>query len=92
LLEGMSGHLPVVGSSIDSLRPILEECGGKIFEVANVDSLTETIVGLLNESESEHCLEGERAYAYLCRNHNILEFRQKYRTLLEGMLVPGGRA
>ena len=32
LLEGMSGHLPVLGSDIDSLRPILEDCGGQMFE------------------------------------------------------------
>ena len=92
LLEGMSGRLPVVGSDIDSLRPILEECGGRIFAVKNVDSLTETLEKFLEGTPHEHQVEGERAYAYLCDTHNINDFRQQYRELLEELLASGGTA
>lgn len=87
LLEGMSGHLPVVGSNIDSLRPILEDCGGRIFVVKNVDSLTETLAQLLDRTTHELQQEGDRAYSYLCESHNINDFRQQYRELLEKSLA-----
>lgn len=92
LLEAMSGHLPVVGSDIDSLKSILEDSGGRIFTVKKVDSLTETLEKLLNATADEHRLEGERAYAYLCENHNIDDFRRQYRELLEELLHVGGAA
>ena len=92
LLEGMSGHLPVVGSDIDSLRSILEDSGGRIFTAKNVDSLTEALESLLNATADEHQLEGERAYSYLCDNHNIDDFRRQYRELLEGLLSARGMA
>lgn len=89
LLEGMSGHLPVVGSNIDSLRSILEDSGGRIFTVKNIDSLTETLESLLEATAHELHLEGERAYAYLCDNHNIDDFRRQYRELLESLSARG---
>ena len=92
LLEGMSGHLPVVGSDIDSLKPILEDCGGRIIAVKNVDSLAEALKSLLDSSVHERQLEGERTYAYLCENHNIENFRRQYRELLEKLLSVGDMA
>jgi glycosyltransferase involved in cell wall biosynthesis len=91
LLEGMSGHLPVLGSDIDSLRPILEDCGGQMFKSGNVDSLTKELLNLLQMTNQEHKAKGEQAYAYLCASHNINDFRQKYRVLIEGQLSSGGR-
>lgn len=92
LLEGMSGHLPVIGSNIDSLKPILEDSGGQMFESGNVDSLTEELIRHLKKTEQEHHAEGEQAYRYLCMSHNINDFRKQYRELLEGLLPSRGRA
>jgi glycosyltransferase involved in cell wall biosynthesis len=87
LLEGMSGHLPVMGSDIDSLRPILEDCGGRTFPVAQPLALAEQLRALLRLPPEALAAEGERAYAYLCRAHSIEEFRRQYRELLEQMLA-----
>ena len=89
LLEGMSGHLPVLGSDIDSLRPILEDCGGQMFESGDVESLTEELLSLLQMSEKERLAKGEQAYAYLCANHDINDFRQQYCDLIERLLSSG---
>ena len=86
LLEGMSGHLPVLGSDIDSLRPILEDCGGQMFESGNVESLTKELISLLEMTEQERKAKGEQAYVYLCKNHSIDDFRQQYRDLIDGLL------
>ena len=86
LLEGMSGHLPVIGSDIDSLRSILEDCGGRIFEDQNVEALTKTLENVLQQTPQDLQNEGEQSYAYLCDEHNIDNFRQQYRQLIEGSI------
>lgn len=86
LLEGMSGHLPVIGSDIPSLRPILEDCGGRIFPVAQSVALAKCLLDVLALSDEDRADEGERAYAYLRRAHDIEDFRRQYRELLDGML------
>lgn len=87
LLEGMSAHLPVIGSDIDSLRPILEDCGGRTFPVTQAPALAEQLRALLRLSPEALAAEGEQAYAYLCRAHAIEDFRRQYRELLEQMLA-----
>jgi glycosyltransferase involved in cell wall biosynthesis len=87
LLEAMSGHLPVIGSDIDSLRPILEDCGGRIFPVAQPSALAQRMRETLALSEAQRQDEGERGYQYLCREHAIEDFRRHYRELLEQLLA-----
>src|SRR5690606_33256528 len=53
LLEAMSGHLPVIGSDIDSLRPILEDCGGRIFPVAQPQALAQRLRETLALSDEQ---------------------------------------
>lgn len=86
LLEGMSAGLPVLGSSIDSLRPILEDCGGQQFEVADVDSLERALRGVFALSSQERETLGQQAYAYLRRAHAIEDFRRLYLELIETAL------
>ncbi len=87
LLEGMSGHRPVIGSDIDSLRPILEDCGGRIFRVGQPHELAERLREALALRPEQRAAEGERAYAYLCRAHSIEDFRRQYRELLDELLA-----
>lgn len=86
LLEGMSGQLPVVGSDIDSMRPILEDCGGRTYPVGQPLVLAERLREVMSLSKTERAEEGKRSYAYLCRSHAIEDFRKRYRDLLESML------
>ena len=86
LLEGMSGHLPVIGSDIDSLRPILEDCGGRLFPVSQSAALAKCMLDVLDTSSDARAAEGERAYAYLRRAHAIEGFRRQY---LEMILESG---
>ncbi|WP_039559307.1 glycosyltransferase [Pseudomonas flexibilis] len=82
LLEGMSGHLPVIGSDIPALLPILEGCGGGIFPVGQADGLAECLRDSLEFTEDQLREQGERCYQYLCVTHSIEEYRRKYRQLL----------
>ncbi|MNQ61265.1 putative glycosyltransferase EpsF [compost metagenome] len=86
LLEGMSGHLPVIGSDIPSLKPILEDCGGRIFPSGQHMALAGHLREVLALSVDERAAEGERAYSYLCRAHSIEDFRRQYRELLVELL------
>lgn len=86
LLEGMSGHLPVIGSDIDSLRSILQDCGGGIFPVGNATALAQRMTELLDLPAALLHQQGELAYAYLCREHAIEDFRWQYRQLIEATL------
>jgi glycosyltransferase involved in cell wall biosynthesis len=86
LLEGMSGRLPVVGSDIDSLRPILEDCGGRVFPVGDPEALAEQLRAILMLDAEQRNEEGERAYAYLRSAHAIEDFRRQYHQLVEQAL------
>lgn len=87
LLEGMSGRLPVIGSDIDSLRPILEDCGGRIFPVGQTTALADRMREVMALSREQRQEEGERAYAYLSAAHAIEDFRRHYRELLDELLI-----
>ena len=86
LLEGMSGHLPVIGSDIPSLKPILEDCGGRIAPAGQHAALAVHLRDVLALSADERAAEGARAYQYLCRAHSIDDFRRQYRELLVELL------
>ncbi|MNQ23473.1 putative glycosyltransferase EpsF [compost metagenome] len=87
LLEGMSGHLPVIGSDIPSLRPILEDCGGRIFPVGDAATLAKQLGAVLNLDAEQRRAEGERAYSYLRGAHAIEDFRLQYLQLIEQSLA-----
>ncbi|UPQ82360.1 glycosyltransferase [Pseudomonas knackmussii] len=91
LLEGMSGCLPVIGSDIDSMRPILEDSGGRIYPVGQPLALAERLREVISLTPRERAEEGLQAYEYLCRAHAIEDFRRQYRSLLEDMLKYGRR-
>lgn len=82
LLEAMSGHLPIIGSNIDSMRSIIEGCGGHLFDVGDIDHLASRLTEMLELSPQALLVEGERAYDYLCKTHSVEVFRRQYRELI----------
>lgn len=91
LLEGMSARLPVIGSDIDSMRPILEDSGARIYPVGQPLALAERLREVVSLTPQERAMEGQRSYEYLCRAHAVEGFRKQYRDLLEEMLSNGKR-
>lgn len=87
LLEGMSGHLPVIGSDIPSLRPILEDCGGRIFPVGDAAALATQLGAVLSLDAEQRRTEGGLAYSYLRDAHAIEDFRLQYLQLIEQLLA-----
>jgi glycosyltransferase involved in cell wall biosynthesis len=86
LLEAMSGHLPVIGSDIDSLRPILEDCGGYIFSAGDVLGLTRQLDFVQTLTSKKLRTVGDQTYNYLCSSHKIEMFRDSYLTVIEQLL------
>lgn len=82
LLEGMSGHLPVIGSNIPSLLPILEDCGGGVFSSGQPDELAQRLREILLLPGQQLREQGERCYRYLCSAHSIEDYHRNYRELL----------
>jgi glycosyltransferase involved in cell wall biosynthesis len=86
LLEGMSGHLPIIASDIPAMRPLTDGAGGLSVPHANVDALAHALDQYLSLPSPELESKGERAYKYLCDNHEIESYRAQYLSLVENAL------
>lgn len=82
LLEGMSARLPIIASDIDSMRSIVQDCGGWLFQSANVEDLAEKLDEVLRLPPPVLQDAGEHAYRYLRKEHDIDQFRRQYRDLI----------
>lgn len=91
LLEAMSGRLPIIGTDIDSILPILQGCRGRIYQAGQPEELAQRMREVMALTAEQRAAEGERAYAYLCDAYGIEGFRRKYRELLEERLRKAGR-
>lgn len=83
LLEGMSGHLPVIATDIPEMRDIVISAGGIAFPPEDVDSLTQALEHYLSLDKVNLQAKGEEVYQYLVQQHSIHSYRQAYRTLIE---------
>lgn len=86
LLEGMSGHLPVIASNVPAMLPLVQGAGGLAVEPANVPSLVKALDTYLGLSDEELKAKGEQAYRYLQEQHDIDVFRQEYLQLIDSGL------
>jgi glycosyltransferase involved in cell wall biosynthesis len=87
LLEGMSGHLPVIASNVPAMLPLIEGAGGLAIKPADVDSLEAALDSYLALSDEQLQAKGAQAFNYLQTNHDIETFRQQYLTLIETSLT-----
>lgn len=86
LLEGMSGHLPVIASNVPAMLPLIEGAGGIAVPPTDVAALSQALNSYLQLSDQQLQAKGEQAYAYLCAHHDIEIFRQQYRQLIDESL------
>lgn len=86
LLEGMSGHLPVIASDVPAMLPLIEGAGGIAIQPANVDSLEAALDEYLALSDEQLQDKGRQAFDYLRANHDIDTFRMQYLRLIEESL------
>lgn len=91
LLEGMSGHLPVIASSVPAMLPLIEGAGGLAVEPANVPALTAALDNYLGLSDEALRAKGEQSYRYLQDQHDIEVFRRQYLELIESGLAQAGK-
>ena len=86
LLEGMSGHLPVIASNVPAMLPLIEGAGGLAITPKDVPSLVAALDNYLALSDEELKAKGEQAYRYLQEQHDIEVFRQQYLDLIDSGL------
>ena len=86
LLEGMCGHLAVVGSRIPAMTPLIEGAEGIAVAPEDADALAEALDQLLALPASSLEARGEKSYEYLCLNHDIDKYRASYLKLVEDAL------
>lgn len=86
LLEGMSGHLPVIASDVPAMRPLIHGAGGLAVPPADVSALKNALEQYLMLSGERLSEKGEQAYRYLQKEHDIEVFRQQYHDLIESAL------
>ncbi|MGY2198570.1 glycosyltransferase family 4 protein [Pseudomonas gingeri] len=91
LLEGMSGHLPVIASNVPAMLPLIQGAGGLAVEPANVPALTAGLDNYLGLADDELRAKGEQAYRYLQDQHDIEVFRRQYLDLIESGLAQAGK-
>ena len=91
LLEGMSGRLPVIASSVPAMLPLIQGAGGLAVEPANVPALTAALETYLGLSDEMLRAKGEQAYRYLQEQHDIDVFRREYLDLIESGLEQARR-
>jgi glycosyltransferase involved in cell wall biosynthesis len=92
LLEGMSGHLPVIASNGPAMLPLVQGAGGLSHDPGNVEQLAAALDTYLALSDEELRAKGEQVFRYLEENHTLDEFRHKYLNLIETGLREVGKA
>lgn len=78
LLEGMVGRLPVIGSDIPAMAPLIEGAGGLKIQPKSVEDLIKALDTYLAMSDAERAQHGEIAYNYVKTQHNIVTYRKNY--------------
>jgi glycosyltransferase involved in cell wall biosynthesis len=86
LLEGMSGHLPVIASDIPEMRDIILGAGGIAVPPKDIASLTQALKDYLSLETASLNAKGEQVYNYLVKNHSIEAYRSAYNKLIDSLL------
>lgn len=82
LLEGMSASLPVIGSDIPSIKPLVETIG-KTFQSENEYDLVKAMEFYIGISKEQLHAEGKKHFSYVRNNHSIEDYKKSYLNLIE---------
>ena len=86
LMEGMSGHLPVIASDIPEMRDLILGAGGIAVPTKDVDALANAMAQYLALDRDNLVLNGEQVFQYLASQHSIENYRTNYFHLVEQSL------
>ena len=87
LLEGISGHLPVIATNIPEMHDIIKGVEGEIFNPGDIDELANGLKNYLSMSPQALQHKGETAFRYLLAHHSIEEYRESYLQLITSSLA-----
>lgn len=86
LMEGISGHLPVIGTDIPEMRDVIIGSGGIAFAPKDVAGLANALRKYLALSSAELANKGEEAFRFLISHHGIENYRLAYKQLITSKL------
>ncbi|MFJ5445759.1 glycosyltransferase family 4 protein [Methylobacillus methanolivorans] len=86
LMEGISGHLPVIASDIPEMRDVILGAGGLATPPEDIESLSQALTEYLSLDAQQLKIKGEQAFHYLASQHSIEAYREQYRSLIEKQL------
>lgn len=89
LLEAMAASVPVIGSDIPTIKPIINGVG-RVTKCRDIQSLADAMCGMADLSSDELELLGEKHFKYLQENHSVTQFKKEYLSLVEESLRDGG--
>lgn len=84
LLEAMAARLPLIGSDIPAMRPLLLGAGGQAVPAADERALSRALLDYLSRSPEQLNALGDLAYEYVIKHHSMDDYRQAYRRLIDG--------
>lgn len=87
LLEGISGHLPVIATNIPEMHDIIKGVEGELFNPGDIDELANGLKNYLSISPQALQHKGEIAFRYLLAHHSIEEYRESYLQLITSSLA-----
>lgn len=87
LLEAMSGRLPVIGSDVPAMRPLLVGAGGRLIRVRDDEDIATALTEYLSVTDEQLRRIGQQTYDYLVASHSIDDYRRAYLKLIESKLL-----
>ncbi|WP_428025473.1 glycosyltransferase, partial [Arcobacter sp.] len=87
LMEGMSGHLPVIAADIPEMHDIVQQAGGILVKTSDVNELTNAFREYLSLNPKDLMAKGESVFQYLVKYHSIENYRKSYLELINKKLI-----
>lgn len=82
LLEGISGHLPVIASDIPEMHDIVQSVGGLLFKPGDINQLADCLNNYLSLDKDILEQLGHHAFNVLINSHSIERYREQYLNLI----------